>query len=163
MRVHSLYVVHTAKQAVPRMTGHIHQQPGNRLLIQRVHVGYGLARDLAAIFQFPGGSGGMLPDYFIFSVTEFGLGRFEYPTELAIGCGLAGVDLRSRSMCIQDNLRAGGRLDAVGNIRRSVFLRRIFRLGMRHAHPENEDAKSQDCGRRSRESSHEGDCSRGEI
>jgi len=62
-------------------------------------VGDGLAGDFAAIGQLPTGSGEMAADDFALFIFQFCVGRFERPRELAVGGGLAGVDLRSSGVC----------------------------------------------------------------
>jgi len=87
------------KQAVSRASNDVDEEPRNGIGIGRVDVGDGLAGDFAAIGQLPTGSGEMAADDFALFIFQFCVGRFERPRELAVGGGLAGVDLRSSGVC----------------------------------------------------------------
>ena len=71
----------------------------------------------------------MLADHFVLAIVKFGLGRFEGPAKLAVGGSLAGVDLRSSRVRVQDNFFARWYLDRVRNVGRRLFHRSIFALG----------------------------------
>src|ERR1022692_1050911 len=102
----------------------------------------------------------MLSNHLVFSIMKLRLRRLERPTELPIRGSLAGIDLRSRRVRVQDDFFAGGSLDRIRHIRRNLFQRGIFRLGIREKGSEYEDAHSDDRSRSREKSSHEGDCSR---
>src|SRR5271170_1561177 len=146
------------------MTDHLHQQPGNGLSIKRIDTGDGLPRHLAAVFEFPRGTGKVLSDHFVFSIMQLRVGSLERPTELAIDRGLAGIDLRTSRMREQHNFFAGGRLNRIRNVRAILFYRSVFGLRARERGSKDKDEGDQPDDRCSRlkESSHEGDCSRRE-
>lgn len=129
VRVDALNHVHVAEQAFSVVAYDVDQEPGDGSGIERVDVGGGLAGNFAAVFQLPGGPGGVLADDFVFAIFEFGVGRFEGPGKLAVGAGLAGVDLRSGGVREQGNFLAGGKLDGIGHVGRGVFLRGVLSRG----------------------------------
>ena len=81
------------EQAISGMCHRVYAQPWNGIGIVGVHVRRGFAGYLAAVFQFPGGAGGMASYYLAVGIFQFCVGRFQGPTELAIGAGVAGIDL----------------------------------------------------------------------
>src|SRR5208337_3894509 len=96
---------------------------------ERVDLGYSLACDFAAIFQLPGWPCGVLADDFVVPIFQFGIRALERPSELAVGAGLATVDLRSRTMREQNWLQACGHSDRIRHIGRSFFCKSIFLRG----------------------------------
>jgi len=65
----------------------------------------------------------MVADYFIFSVMQLGIRRFERPIELALCASLASVDLRSCRVRVEDNFFARGNLNRIRNVGRGVLRR----------------------------------------
>lgn len=88
----------------------------------------GFAGDFAAVFQFPGWSGRMLTNHFIFAIFQFGFRTLQDPGELAVGIGLAGVNLGTLRTDKQHRLEAGGKRDGVGHVGSRLLGRNIFVL-----------------------------------
>lgn len=104
MRVDPLDGGHVAQQTVPRVAHNIDQQPGDRICIEGIDVGHSFAGDLTSVSQPPGGTCGMMSDYFVFAIVQIRVGALEGPAELAVRGGLASVDLRSGRVRVYDNL-----------------------------------------------------------
>jgi hypothetical protein len=120
--VHALNGRDVEKQTVSGAADDMDEKPRNRVGIGRVDVGDGFTGDLAAIGQLPTGTGEMAADDFALIIFQFRVGRFERPRELAIGSGLAGVDLRSGRVSEQHDVLAGRSLNRVWNLGRRNHL-----------------------------------------
>ena len=68
VRMHTLNRRHIRQLAFSGIAHHIHEQPRNRVLIERVDMGDCFARDFAAVFQLPGRPGDVLSDDFVVAV-----------------------------------------------------------------------------------------------
>src|SRR5208283_1917511 len=88
-----------------------------------------LARDFAAVVQLPGRAGRVMADHFVFAILQLSLRSLQGPRELAVGAGLAGVNLRSRTMREQHDLEAGGHGDRIRHVRRRLLANSIFLRG----------------------------------
>src|SRR5260370_17730684 len=99
------------------MTLYLHQQPGNGIGIKRVHLCRRLAGYLAAIFQFPCWTGGVLPDQLVIAIAELRFRPLQSPTKSVAPRGLASIDLRTRGMPEQDHLSATCNPHPIRNLR----------------------------------------------
>jgi len=64
----------------------------------------------------------MLSDHFVFAVVQFRIGRLERPSEFAVCCSLARVDLRTSGMSVHDDFQPSRDLNRVRNIGRGFSL-----------------------------------------
>src|ERR1700757_2741804 len=71
----------------------------------------------------------MLADYFIFAVFQLSVRTLESPGELAVGAGLAGIDLRSLRMHEQYGIEPSGDGNCVGYVGRRFLGWRFVLLG----------------------------------
>src|SRR5258708_3644833 len=81
------------QQAFAGMAHDRHQQPWDRIRIERVHARGAFARYLAAVFQLPCRTSRVLADDLILAVVKFGVGSLKSPCELAVGASRAGINL----------------------------------------------------------------------
>lgn len=169
MRVDALNRCDVRELAFARVAYDVHQQPWNGVRVEGVDVRRGFAADFAAVLQFPCGQlrcrvGEVLSDDFVFAIVQFCVGPFERPIELAVGVGLAGVNLRSLGMDEQNGLQSAGNGDRIGNVGRGFVLRSvlifIFVLGL-DAWGDEGESEERDGGEQ--KSSHGEDCSAGEF
>ena len=98
---------------------------------------------LAAVLQFPRGTGEVLSDYFVFSVMQLRAGCLKRPAELAIR-RLTDIDLRSGRMREQHNFFARRRLNRIRNVGPNLFLGRIRSLCRCSRGSKHDDAESND-------------------
>src|SRR5271156_668783 len=122
VRAHPLNSGHVAKQAVSGMAHNVHQQPRNRVRIERIDVSHGFACDFATVFQLPCGTGRMLSNHFIFAIVQFGIRSLQRPTIFSVRPSLAGIDLTPRGMGVHRNLQARRRLDRIRDVRSRLIL-----------------------------------------
>lgn len=123
MRMHPLNRRNRIQRALAAMAPHIHQQPGNRIRIERIHMRRGLPRHFAAIRQLPRWTRPVMPNHFVFSIAQLRIRSLQRPTKLSIRSRRADINLRSRRMSVDRNLQPSRNLDCVGNIRRWLFQR----------------------------------------
>ena len=93
MSVDPLNGGHLREQTFSDMTDGINQQPLDGVGIIGVGVGHGLARDFAAVFQFPRRAGEMTSYDLAVFIFQLRIGCFEGPGELAVRAAPAGINL----------------------------------------------------------------------
>ena len=98
------------------MTSNGNQQPRNRIRVRRIDVSRGLPRDLAPIIQLPRGPGIVMPDNRALRVVKLGVRSLQSPPKLTVSPSLADVNLRARSLHLQNNLLIPRRFDCVRHV-----------------------------------------------
>jgi hypothetical protein len=114
--VNALDAGYPAEDALSGMTGGGHEQPRNRIRIGRIDPSYGFAGDFTPIVVFPGRTSIVSADDRSLLIVKISFRSLQGPTVLAVRSLLTGVNLRSRSVILQDNFFAGRRFNLVGYI-----------------------------------------------
>jgi len=107
----------TAEDAFSGMTSGGHEQPGNRIRIWRIDPSHRFACDFTPIVVLPGRAGIVSANDCSLLIVKLCIRGLQGPTVLAVRSRLTGVDLRSRSVNLQNNVLAGGRFNLVGCVR----------------------------------------------
>ncbi len=116
MGVNALDAGDPAEDALSGMTSGGHEQPGNRIRIGRIDPSYGFPGDFTPIVVLPGRTSIVSADDRSLLIVKISFRSLQGPTVLAVRSLLTGVDLRSRSVNLQDNFLAGRRFNLVGYI-----------------------------------------------
>jgi len=116
------------------VTDNVEQQPGDIGGIRSVFTSCRLGGDFAAVGQFPGRSGAMMPDILAVRVGEIRVRSLQGPGELLVATRLANVNLGAGSVRDQHDLfiHRGG--DLGRNLRASEVLRRDRAGGEQQKH-----------------------------
>ena len=116
MSVNPLDTGDTVEDAFSGMTSGGHKQPGNRIRIWRIDPSHRFACDFTAIVVLPGRAGIVSANNYSLLIVKLCIRGLQSPTVLAVHSRLTRIDLRSRSVNLQNNVLASWSFNLVGYI-----------------------------------------------